>query len=333
MKPGSSVYITDRKILADKKSQSALEYMMTYGWAILIIVIVAAVLYSLGIFNPTSFVATESVSGFAGLGSIQAQCSAGGLEMSIGNAVGSLINITDVNVTLNGQTYINQIFPDYSSYPSAYLISPDQESSFILRNACPNSTGRFSETVTLAYKEPGQVFPGPYQSTGTISGNSVRQYGSQDLIIVPDYLGTDNGSGGWSDNQYGSCLVQTVIPASNGFLGSKVESFIGPASCGSNGGGGNRAWAISGVQTAQFENTTPPTTYLISFYYRSNVSICVNDRDMCIKSIPANTGNAEYVQVPYTPTSSYHPGGDDLLLYSGVASWFQVNRLQILTSG
>ena len=34
------------------KSQSALEYMMTYGWAILVIVIVAAVLYSLGIFSP-----------------------------------------------------------------------------------------------------------------------------------------------------------------------------------------------------------------------------------------------------------------------------------------
>ena len=33
-----------------KRSQSALEYMMTYGWAILIIVIVAVILYSMGIF-------------------------------------------------------------------------------------------------------------------------------------------------------------------------------------------------------------------------------------------------------------------------------------------
>ena len=30
-----------------KRSQSALEYMMTYGWAILIIVIVAVILYSM----------------------------------------------------------------------------------------------------------------------------------------------------------------------------------------------------------------------------------------------------------------------------------------------
>ena len=47
-----------------KRSQSALEYMMTYGWAILIIVIVAVILYSMGIFNPSSSV-TFTSSGFS----------------------------------------------------------------------------------------------------------------------------------------------------------------------------------------------------------------------------------------------------------------------------
>jgi hypothetical protein len=37
------------------KSQSAMEYLMTYGWAILIIAFVLAALYSLGIFNPVTF--------------------------------------------------------------------------------------------------------------------------------------------------------------------------------------------------------------------------------------------------------------------------------------
>ncbi|ASI13920.1 LamG domain protein [Candidatus Mancarchaeum acidiphilum] len=37
------------------KSQSAMEYLMTYGWAILIIAIVLAALYSIGIFNPNTF--------------------------------------------------------------------------------------------------------------------------------------------------------------------------------------------------------------------------------------------------------------------------------------
>jgi hypothetical protein len=37
------------------KSQAAMEYLMTYGWAILIIALTLAVLYSLGIMNPKNF--------------------------------------------------------------------------------------------------------------------------------------------------------------------------------------------------------------------------------------------------------------------------------------
>ena len=37
------------------KIQSAMEYLMTYGWAILAIAVVLGVLYSLGVFNPSNF--------------------------------------------------------------------------------------------------------------------------------------------------------------------------------------------------------------------------------------------------------------------------------------
>jgi hypothetical protein len=40
---------------ATSKAQSAMEYLMTYGWAILVIAVVLGVLYSLGIFNPSNF--------------------------------------------------------------------------------------------------------------------------------------------------------------------------------------------------------------------------------------------------------------------------------------
>ncbi len=38
-----------------KKGQSALEYLMTYGWALLIIVVVGAALYALGVLNPATY--------------------------------------------------------------------------------------------------------------------------------------------------------------------------------------------------------------------------------------------------------------------------------------
>ena len=38
------------------KGQAALEYLMTYGWAILIVIIIGVALYAMGVFNPGSFV-------------------------------------------------------------------------------------------------------------------------------------------------------------------------------------------------------------------------------------------------------------------------------------
>ena len=42
-------------ILCSKKAQSAMEYLLTYGWAVLIITIVLAALSYLGVFNPLTF--------------------------------------------------------------------------------------------------------------------------------------------------------------------------------------------------------------------------------------------------------------------------------------
>lgn len=43
------------------KAQGALEYLMQYGWAILIIVVVGAALYALGVLNPESYPRDNSV--------------------------------------------------------------------------------------------------------------------------------------------------------------------------------------------------------------------------------------------------------------------------------
>lgn len=48
-----------------RKGQTALEYLMTYGWAILIIVIVGAALYALGVFSPGTFAAGKACLGFS----------------------------------------------------------------------------------------------------------------------------------------------------------------------------------------------------------------------------------------------------------------------------
>ena len=45
------------------KGQGALEYLMTYGWALLVIVVVGAALFALGVLNPSTYT-QESCRGF-----------------------------------------------------------------------------------------------------------------------------------------------------------------------------------------------------------------------------------------------------------------------------
>ncbi len=81
------------------KAQSALEYMMTYGWAILIIVIVAAVLYSMGIFNPSAASGNTS-SGFGGFSVTSYSCSQSkGFNVTLGNNLGNTIKVWSVSGT------------------------------------------------------------------------------------------------------------------------------------------------------------------------------------------------------------------------------------------
>ena len=43
------------------KGQAALDFLMTYGWAIALVVIIAAVLFALGIFDVSNFVGNKAV--------------------------------------------------------------------------------------------------------------------------------------------------------------------------------------------------------------------------------------------------------------------------------
>ena len=163
-----------------RKSQSALEYMMTYGWAILIIVIVAGVLYSMGIFNPSSSAST-TITGFSGLGVTQAACvnSVNNqiLELYVSNSVGYPVNVTKINVTGSNGIVTSQ---NVSS-----ILSAGQSGIFYVDGACNKSSSSYSGSATITYTEPGQTFPGPYFSAGKISGVSVSNN--------PNLVGKFNG--------------------------------------------------------------------------------------------------------------------------------------------
>ncbi|MCW1293349.1 MAG: hypothetical protein OH318_03125, partial [Candidatus Parvarchaeota archaeon] len=66
-----------------RRSQAATEYLMTYGWAFLVIAIVAAILISLGVFSPSP---SSTVTGFTSFTSASASVSkTNGLVLTLTN--------------------------------------------------------------------------------------------------------------------------------------------------------------------------------------------------------------------------------------------------------
>ncbi len=151
-----------------RKAQSALEYMMTYGWAILIIVIVAAVLYSMGIFNPSANTGTTAT-GFSPFTVLAQNCGPGGLQIQFGNNAGTPVTLTAASVgTQTGMSATGTLsLPTTTTVPNG--------GSFILNGTTAvkcTSAGRYSAGITLTYQETNGLGTQTLSATGTVAGTA-----------------------------------------------------------------------------------------------------------------------------------------------------------------
>ncbi len=153
-------------MISTHRSQSALEYMMTYGWAILIIVIVAVVLYSMGIFSPSSFLSFSGITGLSGFQPASAACASNGqMIVKLSNSFGYQVSVFSINVTTSSGVSVTQ--------PESATLNPGQTQEFLVFGICPKTSGSsFSDTITVTYTEPSQPIPGPYSLSGTSKGTS-----------------------------------------------------------------------------------------------------------------------------------------------------------------
>jgi len=87
-----------------RKGQGALEYLITYGWAILIIVIIGGALFALGIFNPATWGSNRRATGFSSLQISDWKLNSSGLTILVGNRFGDAITITNLSATRSGAT-------------------------------------------------------------------------------------------------------------------------------------------------------------------------------------------------------------------------------------
>jgi len=96
-----------------RKGQGAMEYLMTYGWAILVVMIVGIVMWQLGIFNMGGTTVTST--GFA---KIKPQLAATGIDRN-GNA--NAIFTNGVGTTIN---FLSGKVSDLNSAGKSCLLAP-----------------------------------------------------------------------------------------------------------------------------------------------------------------------------------------------------------------
>ena len=149
------------------KAQTAMEYLMTYGWAILIVIIVGAALYALGIFNPATYT-QSTATGFQGFqvpsGGWQFN-SSGALTIQLKNLAGSNIEITNVSGTYAGTTIYT-----YMAGQTSGIFAPGDSLTIVIYGLGTPSTGSsFSVPVTITYTNLDTSLAG-FSSSGTVTG-------------------------------------------------------------------------------------------------------------------------------------------------------------------
>ncbi len=148
----------------DMKGQAALDFLMTYGWAIVLVVLVAGALFALGVFNTGSFVGSKA-SGFTQV-AVKAWkvTSAGAITMKVQNQVGAPISIRYINATYTNSTV---------SYTTATSLANGDTSNTLTigtLGTAPSSGASYTLTVKIGYTDTEQSFD--YVDAGTLTGTA-----------------------------------------------------------------------------------------------------------------------------------------------------------------
>ncbi len=179
-----------------RRGQAALEFLSTYGWALVVVLVAVGALAYFGVFNPNKW-APNSFSMSDGFAISQFKVDEGSFQFALHNSMGTAVSILGYTVTGDcetSRTYGEGAVPYLDNNDDAWIIIP----------ACKGAPGsRFKAELKLTYQKSDETVT--HDTTGSVStlveaGESPPGDGS----CLPDCEGKscgDDGCGG----DCGSC--------------------------------------------------------------------------------------------------------------------------------
>ena len=140
-----------------KKSQAAMEFLMTYGWAILVVLAAIAALAYFGVLSPEKFLPQKCILQ-PGLACVSNKVEPTKVTLVISNGLGRTIIVNSITVG------------SCSSAFSEEMLSGNDH-TFVIGGACSNgaSKDKFKGDITMSYTEKD------YNITKTAYGNLFSQ--------------------------------------------------------------------------------------------------------------------------------------------------------------
>jgi hypothetical protein len=127
------------------KGQSAMEYLITYGWAIMIIAVALSAIYALGFLNPSVFASQQCLlqAGFSC--TVVSMATNGLITLNIYQTLPSQVNITAISCNSNST------FSHAYTYATANQIAMQTGRNSTLTLPCWSGSSRFSSQLGSAF--------------------------------------------------------------------------------------------------------------------------------------------------------------------------------------
>ncbi len=288
------------------RSQSAMEYLMTYGWAILIVAVVLGALYSLGIFNGANFLGGTCVASPGYLCTTPLLATYGTLNFTFGyqGANVTIVGFACTNTTVAPGTFVSS---------GIAQLAPGQEEEVGV--SCPLSSSAtigtpYSGYLWVEYDQAGQShlisrFATVRTSVSTGAGAFIYCLGG--ISTSNTYSAPLLGGG-----RLGSWTQTTSYPF-DAFWGS-CNAYQGYDYCVGGGGSSNAVYSsvLDGGKAAQWkaQAISPTGNYPVSIFVQSctiynGYDYCVGGADpftiSTVYSAPVSDGRVG----PWTSTAGY----------------------------